>query len=67
MTAKQINRRVAAVKTADTINAVEGMPVSRYARVLSSAWARGELTSEQMKEALLASHRKLAAQANNDG
>ena len=67
MTAKQISRRVAAVKTADAINAIEGTPVSRYARALSNAWARGELTGEQMKAALLASHRKIAAQVNHHG
>jgi predicted transcriptional regulator of viral defense system len=60
MTAKQINRRVAAVKTADAINAIEGVPVSDYARTLSWCWARGELTGAQMKAALLASHKKLA-------
>ena len=31
MTTKQINRRIAAVKTADAINAIEGVPVSDYA------------------------------------
>ena len=67
MTAKQINRRIAAVKTADAINAIEGAPVSDYAKALSDAWARGELTSEQMKQALLASHRKLAAQVSGRG
>ena len=67
MTAKQINRRIAAVKTADAINAIEGAPISRYARKLSTAWARGELTGEQMKAALLASHRKMAAQVNRHG
>ena len=67
MTAKQINRRIAAVKTADAINAIEGAPVSDYAKTLSDAWARGELTSEQMKQALLASHRKLAAQVSGHG
>ena len=60
MTAKQISRRIAAVKTADAINAMEGVPVSDYARTLSCLWARGELTGEQMKAALLMSHRKLA-------
>lgn len=62
MTAKQLHRRIAAVKTADAINAIEGAPVSRYARTLSYAWAKGELTGEQMKQALLDAHRKLAAQ-----
>jgi len=64
MTAKQLERRVAAVKTADAINAIEGVPVTEYARTLSSCWARGELTGEQMKAALLASHKKIAAQVN---
>ena len=67
MTAKQISRRIAAVKTADAINAIEGAPVSDYARVLSYRWARGELTGEQMKAALLASHKKIAAQAQRHG
>lgn len=35
-----------------------------YAQTLSCAWAKGELTGEQMKESLLDSHRKLAAQVN---
>ena len=64
MTAAQSNRRIAAVKTADAINAIEGAPVSRYAQMLSYAWAKGELSGEQMKQALLDSHRKLAAQVN---
>ena len=59
---KQLSRRVAAVKTADAINAIEGVPVSDYARTLSLCWARGEITGEQMKAALLASHRRMAEQ-----
>lgn len=63
MTIAELNRRIAAVKAADAINAIEGSPVSDYARMLSIRWVRGELTGEQMKVALLASHRKLAVQA----
>lgn len=55
------NRRIAAVKAADAINAIEGVPVSDYAKALSACWAKGEITDQQMKSALLASHRKLAA------
>lgn len=62
MTKQQLNKRVAAVKTADAINAIEGAPVSDYAKKLSASWARGELTGEQMKVALLAYHKRLAAQ-----
>lgn len=58
---QDVNRRIAAFKAADAINAIEGVPVSDYARMLSVNWARGELTGEQMKQALLASHRKMAA------
>ena len=62
MAAAQIRRRIAALKTADAINAIEGVPVSRYAQVLSQSWAKGEITGAQMKQALLTSHAKLAAQ-----
>ena len=57
-----IKRRIAAVKTADAINAIEGAPVSDHARTLSKLWACGELTGTQMKEALLAYHRRIAEQ-----
>ena len=60
-----LNRRIAAVKAADVINAIEGVPVSDYAKDLSTRWARGEITDQQMKAALLASHRKLAATVNS--
>ena len=43
-------KRLAAYKTACAINAVEGVPVSRYAKALSHSWVRGELTGEQMKK-----------------
>lgn len=62
---KMLNRRIAAVKAADAINAVEGVPASDYAKTLSACWARGEITDQQMKDALLAAHRKLAAAVNN--
>lgn len=62
MTVAAKYRRAQAVKLADALNAIEGVPVSDYARTLSACWARGELTGEQMKKALLASHQKLAEQ-----
>lgn len=55
------NRRLAAVKAADTINAIEGVPVSDYARSLSDRWAKGEITGAEMKTALLDYYRKLAS------
>ena len=56
----QRSRRTAAVKTADAINAIEGAPVSGFAKQISTQWARGELTGEQAKAALLAYHKRLA-------
>ena len=63
---KQLDKRIAAVKTADAINAIEGAPVSDYARRLSASWARGELTGEQMKTALLASHKLMASRVQRN-
>lgn len=62
MTANTRYRREQAVKLADALNAIEGVPVSDYARTLSACWAKGELTGTQMKAALLASHQKIADQ-----
>ena len=55
-----IQKRVAAVKTADAINAIEGASISSYARALSTSWARRELDSQQMKKAPLEHHRRIA-------
>lgn len=65
MTEMQLNKRIIAVKTADAINAIEGAPVSNYAKQLSASWARGELTGEQVKAALLAYHKRIAEQVRN--
>lgn len=63
MSTKARNRKIQAMKLADALIAMEGVTVSDYAKTLSQRWADGELTGEQMKEALLAFHRKLAAQS----
>lgn len=52
-------RRITAVKAADAINAINGVPASEYARTLSERWAKGELSGQQMKAALLAYHKKI--------
>lgn len=57
-----LQKRTAAVKTADSVIAIEGTPISECATALSASWARGELTGEEMKDALLTYHRKLADQ-----
>ena len=52
-------KRTTAVKVADTLNNIEGVPVTTYAKDLSAKWAKGEITGAQMKAALLAKHRKV--------
>lgn len=52
-------KRLSAIKLADNLNKIEGAPVSDYARQLSEKWAKGEITGQQMKEALIASHKKV--------
>lgn len=58
MTAKEYERRLDAVKTADAINKIEGVPVSDEARRLSDQWAHGEITAEEMKAGLIAAHKR---------
>ena len=54
------HKRLVAVKTTDAISAINGVPISADAKFLSEKWVRGELTGEQMKQELLALHRKIA-------
>ena len=53
-------RRLRAVRIANAVNKVEGVPVTETAQQLSAQWARGEITGEAMRAALLAKHRKHA-------
>ena len=55
------NRRLAAVKATDAINAIEGVPVSDYVCSLSDRWAEGEITGTAMKTALLDYYRRLVS------
>lgn len=58
MTHQTQQKRIAGVKLARAVNAIEGAPVSSYANNLSVRWARGEITGKQMKSMLIASHKK---------
>ena len=54
----QYEKRKIAIRVADSINSIEGVPVSENAKKLSWQWAKGEITSEQMKEMLLSRYVK---------
>ena len=60
------HKRLVALKTADAISAIKGVPVSADAKLLSEKWVRGELTGEQMKQELLNFHRKIAEERSED-
>ena len=63
---EDFHKRLTAVKTADAINAINGVPISADAKLLSEKWVRGELTGEQMKQELLNFHRKIAEERSED-
>lgn len=52
MSPNQIQRRMKAVKIADAINNIEGVPISEKAKELSTLWVNGELSSSEMKKSL---------------
>ena len=52
-------KRKAAVMVADTLNKIEGVPVTEFAKELSSRWAKGEITGAQMKTMLIQKHKKV--------
>ena len=55
----QIERkRQIAIRVADTINSIEGAPVTAYAKELSAKWAKGEISGEEMKAKLIAAHKR---------
>jgi len=51
-------RRLRAVRIANAINKVEGVQVTEAARQLSAQWARGDITGDAMRTALLVKHGK---------
>ena len=51
-------KRLNAIRVADALNKIEGVPVSENARILARKWANGEIAGEQMKAALLQAHQR---------
>ena len=57
-------RRRKAIRLADAINKTEGVPVQADARQLSAEWARGEISSAEMIQKLIAKHSRTAGIGN---
>lgn len=51
-------KRRTAVMVADTLNKIESVPVTEFAKDLSSKWAKGEITGAQMKAMLIHKHKR---------
>ena len=49
-------KRTTAIKVADALNSIEGVPVSAFAKEFSAKWAKGEITGADMK----AKHKKIS-------
>lgn len=47
-------KRFRAVKIANAINSIEGVPLPDKVKQISERWANGEITSEQMKKEVIA-------------
>ena len=56
MAPQKIAQRKRAMRVADAVNKMEGVPVRCYAIELSNAWCEDKITGVQMKEALLKSN-----------
>lgn len=59
MSPLEIEKRKRAVKVADAINGIEGVPVTGYAVELSNKWVKGLISDSQMIEMLVNAHRKV--------
>ena len=59
MAPQKIAQRKRAMRVADAVNKMEGVPVRCYAIELSNAWCEGNITGAQMNETLLKSHMEM--------
>ena len=59
MSPVEFEKRRRAIKIADAINGIEGVPISDFAKELSDKWAQGTISDSQMIEMLVNAHRKV--------
>jgi len=53
MQSVDLKKRRRAVKIANAVNSIEGVPASESSKLLSDRWSNGEITTEQIKTELL--------------
>ena len=57
MQSVDLKKRRRAVKIANAVNSIEGVPASESSKLLSDGWSNGEITTEQMKTELLVKYK----------
>ena len=59
MSGIEIQKRKRAVKIADAISGINGVPISNFAKELSDKWIEGNISDSQMIETLVNSHKRI--------
>ena len=59
MSSTEIKKRKRAVKIADAISSINGVPVSDFAKELSEKWVDGTISDSQMIETLVNAHKRI--------
>ncbi len=57
MQSVDLKKRRRAVKIANAVNSIEGVPASESSKLLSDSWSNGEIATEQMKTKLLVKYK----------
>lgn len=55
----EIQKRKRAVKIADAISSINGVPISDFAKELSDKWVQGNVSDSQMIETLVNAHKQM--------
>lgn len=58
MQSVDLKKRKRAVKIANAVNSIEGVPASESSKLLSDRWSNGEISIEQMRADLLMKYRR---------
>ena len=57
MQSVDLKKRRRAVKIANAVNSIEGVPASESSKLQSDRWSNGEITTEQIKTELLVKYK----------
>lgn len=58
MQSVDLKKRKRAVKIANAVNSIEGVPASESSKLLSDRWSNGEISIEQMRAELFIKYKR---------